>query len=116
MCIVQALAAEDAAQAAESCRQADEAARRLRIQAEKEALLLPELPADTEAPYVTLLFRLPDGTRLSRRFGLQQHLHELYDFCDSKVSCGYRMAPMSCIDVALLQAAVTAVSLLITSA
>lgn len=82
---VQAVAAQEAAQAAEMQRQADDMARRLRIQAEKEALLSPELAADSDIPCVTLMFRLPDGTRLSRRFGLQQRLQELYYFCDSKV-------------------------------
>lgn len=81
----QALAAEQAAAESEARRQAEDAAHRLQIQAQKAALVAPELAADSDVPHLTLLFRLPDGSRLSRRFGLQQHLQELYDFVDSKV-------------------------------
>lgn len=84
---MQALEAEAAAQIAAAQQQAEEAARRLQVQAEKAALLLPELAADSEEPHVALLFRLPDGGRLSRRFHLHQRVQELYDFCDSKVRC-----------------------------
>eukprot|EP00775_Hariotina_reticulata_P010375 gene10375-10533_t len=84
----EALVAEEAAAAAEQQHQAEEAARRLQIQAEKEALLLPELPADSQQPHVSLMFRLPDGARMSRRFGLQQRVQELYDFVDSKGAGG----------------------------
>uniref|UniRef100_A0A383WIE9 UBX domain-containing protein n=1 Tax=Tetradesmus obliquus TaxID=3088 RepID=A0A383WIE9_TETOB len=84
----QALAAEQAAAEAEARRQAEDAAHRLQIQAQKAALVAPELAADSDVPHLTLLFRLPDGSRLSRRFGLQQHLQELYDFVDSKGAGG----------------------------
>jgi predicted neuraminidase len=85
LAVHQALAAEEAAAAAEQQHRAEEAARRLQIQAEKEALLLPELPADSQQPHASLMFRLPDGERLCRRFGLEQRVQELYDFVDSKV-------------------------------
>eukprot|EP00878_Enallax_costatus_P007163 GHUV01007507.1.p1 GENE.GHUV01007507.1~~GHUV01007507.1.p1 ORF type:complete len:464 (+),score=177.18 GHUV01007507.1:312-1703(+) len=84
----EALEAEAAVQAAAAQQQAEEAARRLQIQAEKAALVSPELPADSQEPHVTLLFRLPDGARLSRRFHLHQHVQEMYDFCDSKGAGG----------------------------
>jgi hypothetical protein len=84
--LLQALAAEQAAAEAEARRQAEDTAHRLQIQAEKAALVAPEPAADSDVPHLTLLFRLPDGSRLSRRFGLQQQLQELYDFVDSKVS------------------------------
>ncbi|KAF6262501.1 ubiquitin fusion degradation protein UFD1-domain-containing protein [Scenedesmus sp. NREL 46B-D3] len=84
----QALAAEQAAAEVEAQRQAHDAAHRLQLQAEKAALVVPELPADSDVPQLTLLFRLPDGNRLSRRFGLQQQLQQLYDFVDSKGAGG----------------------------
>lgn len=87
----QALAAEQAAAEAEARRQADETARRLQIQAEKAALVAAEAPA--EQPHLTLLFRLPDGSRLSRRFRTEQRLKELYDFVDSKVRRRLLTAP-----------------------
>jgi hypothetical protein len=43
---------------------------------------------DSGAPHASLLFRLPDGARLSRRFGLAQRVAELYDFMDSQVGGG----------------------------
>jgi hypothetical protein len=82
---LQALAVEQAAAEAEARRQAEDTAHRLQLQAEKAALVAPELPADSDVPHLTLLFRLPDGSRLSRRFGLQQQLQQLYDYVDSKV-------------------------------
>lgn len=83
--LLQALVAEEAAAAAEQQRAADEAARRLQLQAEKAALVGPELPADSALPHASLVFRLPDGSRLSRRFGLDAAVQQLYDFLDSKV-------------------------------
>jgi hypothetical protein len=84
-CCSQALAAEEAAAAAEQQRLADETARRLQIKAEKSARVAPEVAADSAEPHASLLFRLPDGTKLSRRFRLVQTVQELFDFLDSEV-------------------------------
>ncbi|KAF8073054.1 ufd1 [Scenedesmus sp. PABB004] len=84
----QALAAEEAAAAAAAERVAAEQARRLAVRAEKAALVAPEPPAGGGQPAATLLFRLPDGARLSRRFLLEQRLQELYDFVDSEGAGG----------------------------
>lgn len=96
--VCQAVAAEQA----EQQRAADAAARRLALQAEKAALLAPE-PAAADAAVASLVFRLPDGERLARRFGLGQRVQELHDFVDSKVCCwrllGTRWAH-ACVDVA----------------
>lgn len=91
---LQALAAEEAAAAAEQQRLADETARRLQIKAEKSAVLAPEVQADSPEPHTSLLFRLPDGTKLSRRFRLVQTVQELFDYLDSEVgaSCVRRRA------------------------
>jgi len=82
---LQALAAEEAAAAAEQQRQADESARRLQVRAAKAALVSPEVPVDSSEPHTSLLFRLPDGSKLSRRFRLQQQVQELFHFLDSEV-------------------------------
>lgn len=82
---MQALAAEEAAAAAEQQRLADGAARRLQVKAAKSALLAPEVPPDSPEPHTSLLFRLPDGTKLSRRFKLDQAVQELFDYLDSEV-------------------------------
>jgi hypothetical protein len=83
--VPQALAAEEAAAAAEQQRLADETARRLQIQAAKSALVSPEVAPDSPEPHTTLLFRLPDGTKFSRRFRLVQTVQELFDYLDSEV-------------------------------
>lgn len=82
------MAAEEAAAAAEQQRLADEAARRLQIKAAKSALLSPEVPSDSPEPHTSLLFRLPDGTKLSRRFRLDQAVQELFDYLDSEGAGG----------------------------
>lgn len=84
----QALAAEEAAVEAEQQRAAEEAARRLQLQADKAALVAPEVAADSAEPHVSLLFRLPDGARLARRFRLVQQVVELFDFLDSQGAGG----------------------------
>lgn len=84
----QALAAAEAAAATEQQRLAGETARRLQIQAAKSALVSPEVAADSPEPHTTLLFRLPDGTKFSRRFRLVQAVQELFDYLDSEVSGG----------------------------
>lgn len=85
---MQALAAEEAAAAEEQRRAADEAARRLAIRADKAALVAPEPAAeDVSSPHSRLLFRLPDGSKLDRRFRLEQQVQELFDYLDSEVSC-----------------------------
>jgi hypothetical protein len=60
----------------------------LQIRAAKASLLSPEVPADSPEPHTSLLFRLPDGSKLSRRFGLDQRVQELFDYLDSEVSPG----------------------------
>lgn len=87
-CCLQALAAEEAAAAAEQQRLADETARRLQVKAEKSARVAPEVAAGSAEPHASLLFRLPDGTKLSRRFRLLQTVQELFDFLDSEVGAG----------------------------
>jgi ubiquitin fusion degradation protein 1 len=82
-CTQQTLAVEQAAQAAEQQRLADETALRLAIQAEKAALVAAEVDAGSAEPHAALLFRLPDGSRLSRRFKLAQQVNELFYFLDS---------------------------------
>lgn len=83
--LLQALAAEEAAAAVEQQRLADEAARRLQIKAEKAALVAPEVSPDSPEPHTSLLFRLPDGSKLGRRFRLGQRVQEMFDFLDSEV-------------------------------
>ena len=55
---------------------------------EKEALLPPEPSGNTEQPTVSCLFRMPDGTRASRRFFQSQPAQLLFDFADAKGAGG----------------------------
>jgi hypothetical protein len=52
---------------------------------EKAASLPPE-PGVGEAATTACLIRLPDGTRLSRRFHVSDPLRLLFDFVDAKVA------------------------------
>lgn len=61
---------------------------RQRLQLEKEALLPPEPSGNTEQPTVSCLFRMPDGTRASRRFFQSQPAQLLFDFADAKGAGG----------------------------
>jgi hypothetical protein len=85
---VQALAAAEAARRAAEAQAAEEAARRLRIQADKAAAVPQEVEASSSEPHVVVLVRLPDGERLMRRCRLNEPLQVLYDFIDSKVRGG----------------------------
>ncbi len=62
---------------------AAEAARRMRIMSDKAASLPPEPHPDDPRPKCTCLFRLPDGTRPTRRFLLEDRLQSMFDFVDS---------------------------------
>lgn len=54
---------------------------------EKKALLPPE-PSGNAEPVVTCLFRMPDGTRASRRFLQNQNAQVLFHFADSRGAGG----------------------------
>ena len=80
---------------------------------EKEALLPPE-PSGNEGgqPVVSCLFRMPDGTRASRRFLQSQPAQLLFDFADARGAGGlpfggYQLVmqfPRRVVDPALIQA------------
>lgn len=55
---------------------------------EKEALLPPEPPGNAEQPTISCLFRMPDGTRASRRFLQSQPAQLLFDFADARGAGG----------------------------
>jgi FAS-associated factor 2 len=55
---------------------------------EKEAALGPEPPADCTEPVTTCLIRLPDGSRISRRFLVSSPLEDLFTFVDAKGAGG----------------------------
>ena len=55
---------------------------------EKEASLPPEPSGNTEQPTVSCLFRMPDGTRASRRFLQTQPASLLFDFADARGAGG----------------------------
>jgi len=79
-------AAAEAA-AAEAAAAAELAATRRRMQEEKAAALPPE-PEVGEVGAVACLFRLPDGSRHSRRFLPTQPVSLLFDYVDSKGASG----------------------------
>jgi hypothetical protein len=81
---LQALAAADAARRAAETQAAEDAAQRIRIQAEKAAQVPEEVAAGSPDPYATCMFRLPDGSRLLRRCRLEESVQVLFDFVDSK--------------------------------
>lgn len=49
---------------------------------------MPPEPSGNAEPVVTCLFRMPDGTRASRKFLQSQGAHVLFDFADSKGAGG----------------------------
>ena len=55
---------------------------------EKEAGLPPEPTGNAEGPTVTCLFRMPDGTRASRKFLQSQAASLLFDFADARGAGG----------------------------
>ena len=55
---------------------------------EKEALLPPEPSGNSQEPIVTCLFRMPDGTRASRKFLKSQPAQLLFDFADARGAGG----------------------------
>ena len=78
---------------------------------EKEALLPPEPTDNAEQPTVSCLFRMPDGTRASRRFLQSQPAQSLFDYADAKGAGGlpfggYQLVmqfPRRVVDFALVQ-------------
>lgn len=84
---------------------------RERIRQEKEALLPPEPTDNAEQPTVSCLFRMPDGTRASRRFLQSQPAQLLFDYADAKGAGGlpfggYQLVmqfPRRVVDFALVQ-------------
>ncbi len=88
MCVhAQAQAAEEAARAAqEETRQRAEqqaAAARRAAELERKRRELPAEPLDGSGASVsTIVVRLPDGTRLTRRFQLSDALRSVYDWVD----------------------------------
>lgn len=55
---------------------------------EKEALLPPEPSGHVQEPVVSCLFRMPDGTRASRKFLQSQPAQLLFDFADARGAGG----------------------------
>lgn len=63
---------------------------------DKEAALAPEPPPDSSEPITTCQIRLPDGSRISRRFTQSAPLEDLFAFVDAKGAggldpCSYRL-------------------------
>ena len=50
-----------------------------------KAAALPPEPGAEEGATTSCLIRLPDGTRLSRRFHVSDPVRMLFDFVDAKV-------------------------------
>lgn len=82
---LQALAAAEQARVEAEQAEAEEAAQRIRIRSEKEAGLPDEVPVGSTEPHVTCMFRLPDGSRVARRFRMTDPVQLLFDVVDSKV-------------------------------
>ncbi|KAK9824172.1 hypothetical protein WJX72_008287 [[Myrmecia] bisecta] len=77
------------AAAARKAREAEELEQELRaeqqrLRAEKEALLPPEPSTSSPEPTTMCLVRLPDGSRLSRRFLQAEPLQTVFDFVDAR--------------------------------
>ncbi len=78
---------------------------------EKEALLPPEPSGNAEQPIVSCLFRMPDGTRASRKFFQSQPARLLFDFADARGAGGlpfggYQLVmqfPRRVVDPAVIQ-------------
>ncbi len=78
---------------------------------EKEASLPPEPSGNAEQQTVSCLFRMPDGTRASRRFLQSQPAHLLFDFADARGAGGlpvggYQLVmqfPRRVVDMAAVQ-------------
>jgi UBX domain len=83
--LLQAAATQEAAARARAEREAEETARRLALRAAAAERVAPEPPTNAPGGAATLVFRLPDGARISRRFALCQTVTELRDFVDSEV-------------------------------
>lgn len=66
---------------------ARDAVLRERIRAEKDAGLPPE-PSPGDDDLVNVMFRMPDGSRFSRRFRVSDRVPLLFDFVDSKGAGG----------------------------
>ena len=61
---------------------------------DKAAALPPEPGAEEEAT-TSCLIRLPNGTRLSRRFHISDPVRLLFDFVDAKVGMSQQQLPES---------------------
>eukprot|EP00877_Chromochloris_zofingiensis_P011828 jgi/Chrzof1/689/Cz01g24350.t1 len=84
----EALAAAEQARVEAEQAEAEEAAQRIRIRSEKEAGLPDEVPVGSTEPHVTCMFRLPDGSRVARRFRMTDPVQLLFDVVDSKGAGG----------------------------
>lgn len=62
---------------------------------ETKKLNIPDEPPETAPNTIALVIRLPDGSKLSRRFGLSTPLQVLFDYVDVEVDGKGNLPPGS---------------------